>query len=161
MALHTLETVQHALQRRQGLMLPPGAPTEAQQRQQHRWTYAVFVAALLHDTGKAAHDLRITYDSAAHANLVWNPLAGSLPALAAERYRVDFAHGATRDYAAHRRFPLVLPPQFAPPPVLGWLAEGSTLLQELAEYLSAANGAMAPWRSWWRWAIANRCGAIC
>ncbi|MBL0292011.1 MAG: TraI domain-containing protein [Betaproteobacteria bacterium] len=145
MALHTLETVQHALQRRQGLMLPPGAPTEAQQRQQHRWTYAVFVAALLHDTGKAAHDLRITYDSPAHANAVWNPLAGSLPALAAERYRVDFAHGAARDYAAHRRFPLVLLPQFVPTPVLGWLAEESALLQELAEYLCGErrDGALA------------------
>jgi integrating conjugative element relaxase (TIGR03760 family) len=145
MALHTLETVQHALQRRQGLMLPPGAPTETQQRQQHRWTYAVFVAALLHDTGKAAHDLRITYDSPAHASAVWNPLAGSLPALAAERYRVDFAYGAARDYAAHRRFPLVLLPQFVPPPVLGWLAEGSTLLQELAEYLCGErrDGALA------------------
>ena len=32
MALHTLETALHALKRRQGLMLPPGAPTEAQQR---------------------------------------------------------------------------------------------------------------------------------
>ena len=145
MALHTLETVQHALQRRQGLMLPPGAPTEAQQRQQHRWTYAVFVAALLHDTGKAAHDLRITYDSAAHANAVWNPLAGSLPALAAETYRVNFAHGAARDYAAHRRFPLVLLPQFVPTPVLGWLAEESALLQELAEYLCGErrDGALA------------------
>jgi integrating conjugative element relaxase (TIGR03760 family) len=145
MALHTLETVQHALQRRQGLMLPPGAPTETQQRQQHRWTYAVFVAALLHDTGKAAHDLRITYDSAAHADAVWNPLAGSLPALAAETYRVNFAYGAARDYAAHRRFPLVLLPQFVPTRVLGWLADESALLQELAEYLCGErrDGALA------------------
>ena len=145
MALHTLETVQHALQRRQGLMSPPGAPTEAQQRQQHRWTYAVFVAALLYDAGKAPHDLRITYASAAHASAVWNPLAGSLPALAAERYRVDFAHGGARDYAAHRRFPLVLLPQFVPTPVLGWLAEESALLQELAEYLCGErrDGALA------------------
>ena len=145
MALHTLETVQHALQRRQGLMLPPGASTEAQQRQQHRWTYAVFVAALLHDTGKAAHDLRITYDSPAHSSAVWNPLAGSLPALAAETYRVNFVHGTARDYTAHRRFPLVLLPQFVPTPVLGWLAEECALLQELAEYLGGErrDGALA------------------
>jgi integrating conjugative element relaxase (TIGR03760 family) len=140
MALHTLETALHALTRRQGLMLPPGAPTEAQQRQQHRWTYAVFVAALLHDLGKAAHDLHITYDSAAHANVVWNPLAGSLLELSAVTYRVDFAHAATRSYAAHRRFPLVLLPKFVPPPVLGWLAEEGTLLQELADYLCGERG---------------------
>jgi integrating conjugative element relaxase (TIGR03760 family) len=135
MALHTLETVQYALQRRQGMMLPPGAPTEAQQRAQHRWTYAVFLAALLHDAGKAAHDLRITYDTAAHVNAVWNPLVGSLIELSAVSYQVDFAHAATRNYAAHRRFPLVLLPKFVPAPVLSWLAEEGTLLQELAEYL--------------------------
>jgi len=32
MAVHSLETALHALKRRQGLMLPPGAPTETQQR---------------------------------------------------------------------------------------------------------------------------------
>lgn len=135
MALHTLETVQHSLQQRQGMMLPPGAPTEAQQRAQHRWTYAVFLAALLHDTGKAAHDLRITYGTAAGVSVVWNPLVGSLIELSAVRYQVGFAHAVTRNYAAHRRFPLILLPKFVPAPVLSWLAEEGTLLQELAEYL--------------------------
>ena len=145
MALHSLETALHALKRRQGLMLPPGAPTETQQRAQHRWTYAVFLAALLHDMGKAAHDLRITYDSAAQSNAVWNPLVGSLLELGATSYRVDFAHTATRSYAAHRRFPLVLLPKFVPAPVLGWLAEEGTLLQELADYLCGErrDGALA------------------
>ena len=135
MAVHTLETVLHALQRRQGMMLPPGAPTESQQRAQHRWTYAVFLAALLHDTGKAAHDLRITYDTAVHANTVWNPLVGSLIELSADSYQVEFAYAATRNYAAHRRFPLVLLPKLVTAPVLSWLAEEGTLLQELAECL--------------------------
>jgi integrating conjugative element relaxase (TIGR03760 family) len=145
MALHTLETALHALNRRQGLMLPPGAPTEAQQRAQHRWTYAVFVAALLHDAGKAAHDLRIAYDTGTQSNTVWNPLVGSLLELGAMSYRVDFAHTATRSYAAHRRFPLVLLPKFVPAPVLGWLAEEGTLLQELADYLCGErrDGALA------------------
>ena len=57
--------------------------TETQQRAQHRWTYAVFLAALLHDMGKAAHDLRITYDSAAQSNAAWNPLGGWLVELGA------------------------------------------------------------------------------
>jgi len=132
MALHSLETALQALKRRLGLMLPPGAPTETQQRAQHRWTYAVFLAALLHDLGKAAHDLRITYDSTAQSNALWNPLAGSLPELGATSYRVDLAHTATRSDAARRRFPLILLPKFVPAPVLGWLAEEGTLLQELA-----------------------------
>jgi integrating conjugative element relaxase (TIGR03760 family) len=145
MALHSLETALHALNRRQGLMLPPRAPTEAQQRAQHRWTYAVFVAALLHDTGKAAHDLHIAYDTATQSNAVWNPLVGSLVELAATSYRVDFARAAERSYTAHRRFPLVLLPKFVPAPVLGWLAEEGTPLQELADYLCGErrDGALA------------------
>jgi integrating conjugative element relaxase (TIGR03760 family) len=145
MALHSLETALHALKRRQGRMLPPGVPTETQQRAQHRWTYAVFLAALLHDMGKAAHDLRVAYDSAAQANAVWNPLVGSLLELGATSYRVDFAHTATRSYAAHRRFPLVLLPKFVQAPVLGWLAEEGTLLQELSDYLCGErhDGALA------------------
>ncbi len=145
MAVHSLETALHALKRRQGLMLPPGAPTETQQRAQHRWTYAAFLAALLHDLGKAAHDLRISYDAQSHSNVVWNPLVGSLLELGAVSYRVDFAHSVPRSYAAHRRFPLVLLPKFVPAPVLGWLAEEGTLLQELAEYLcgECRDGALA------------------
>ena len=145
MALHTLETVQHALQRRQGMMLPPGAPTEAQQRAQHRWTYAVFLAALLHDAGKAAHDLRITYCAAGQVNATWNPLTGSLLELGATSYQVDFVYAGTRSYSAHRRFPLVLLPKFVPAAVLSWLAEEGTLLQELADYLCGErrDGALA------------------
>jgi len=94
---------------------------------------------------KAAHDLCITYDSAAHSNAVWNPLVGSLLELAATSYQVDFAHAAARSYAAHRRFPLVLLPKFVPAPVLGWLAEEGTLLQDLADYLCGErrDGALA------------------
>ena len=70
---------------------------------------------------------------------------GSLLELAATSYQVDFAHAATRSYAAHRRFPLVLLPKFVPAPVLGWLAEEGTLLQELADYLCGErrDGALA------------------
>ncbi len=64
---------------------------------------------------------------------------------AAVSYQVDFAHAATRNYAAHRRFPLVLLPKFVPAPVLGWLADEGTLLQELADYLCGErrDGALA------------------
>ncbi len=158
MALHSLETALHALKRRQGLMLPPGAPTETQQRAQHRWTYAVFLAALLHDLGKAAHDLRIAYDSAAQSNSVWNPLVGSLLELGATSYRVDFAHTATRSYAAHA-FP--------------WSCCRSSCRHRYWDgwpkrerccrswrSTCVANAATARWRNWSGRAIANRSGAI-
>ena len=161
MALHTLETVLHALSGGKGMMLPPGAPTEAQQRAQHRWTYAVFLAALLHDAGKAAHDLRITYDSAAHVNAVWNPLVGSL-----HRARGSELPGrlCPRRHAQLRRAP-ALP--------TGLVAEvrAGTGVGLAGRRRNAAAGAgrisvwrtraTARWRNWWGPATANRSGAIC
>ena len=104
----------------------------------------MFLAALLHDMGKAAHDLRIAYDSAAQSNSVWNPLVGSLLELGATSYRVDFAHTATRSYAAHRRFPWSCC-RSSCRHQCEWLAEEGTLLQELADYLCGErhDGALA------------------
>jgi len=47
---HALQVGSRALDFRRGRILPRGAPPEVIGAQAHRWTYAVFVAALLHDT---------------------------------------------------------------------------------------------------------------
>jgi hypothetical protein len=47
---HALQVGSHALDFRRGQILPRGAAPEVIGAQAHRWTYAVFVAALLHDT---------------------------------------------------------------------------------------------------------------
>ncbi|MBI2224444.1 MAG: TraI domain-containing protein [Betaproteobacteria bacterium] len=49
---HALEVVSRALDYRRGQILPRGAPPEVIGAQAHRWTYAVFVAALLSGVGK-------------------------------------------------------------------------------------------------------------
>ena len=139
MALHSLETALHALKRRQGLMLPPGAPTETQQRAQHRWTYAVFLAALLHDMGKAAHDLRITYDSAAQSNAVWNPLVGSLLELGATSYRVDFR--------PHRHAQLRRAPALSPGPVAEVRAGTGVGMAGRRGNAAAGAGRLSVWRT--------------
>ncbi|MCX7149534.1 MAG: helicase/relaxase domain-containing protein [Rhodocyclales bacterium] len=46
---HALQVGSRALDFRRGQILPRGAPPEVIGAQAHRWTYAVFVAALLHD----------------------------------------------------------------------------------------------------------------
>lgn len=56
---HTMEVANFALDYRRGQILPKGAPPEAIGEQAHRWTYAVFIAALLHDVGKPIADVRV------------------------------------------------------------------------------------------------------
>ena len=160
MALHSLETALHALKRRQGLMLPPGAPTETQQRAQHRWTYAVFLAALLHDMGKAAHDLRIAYDSAAQvergvesagrlaARARGHELPGRLsptPPRAATPRTGAFPWSCCRSSCRHRCWD-------------GWPKRERCCRSWPSTCV--ANAATARWRNWSGRAIANRFGAI-
>lgn len=64
---HTVEVVNLALDLRRGQILPRGAPPEAIGEQAHRWTYAVFVSALLHEVGKPIADLRVVIRKGARA----------------------------------------------------------------------------------------------
>ena len=52
--IHSLEVASLALDYRRGQILPPGAAPEAIGEQAHRWTYAVFAAALLHGARNAS-----------------------------------------------------------------------------------------------------------
>src|SRR5687768_13646145 len=53
-----MEVASLALDYRRGQILPPGAAPEAIGEQAHRWTYAVFVAGLLHGVRSAAKSKR-------------------------------------------------------------------------------------------------------
>ncbi|MGY0399629.1 MAG: MobH family relaxase [Ostreibacterium sp.] len=50
--IHTLEVIEQAMNLRQKYTLPAFAEQEVQNRERHVWSYAVFVAAILHDVGK-------------------------------------------------------------------------------------------------------------
>ena len=54
---HALEVASRALDYRRGQILPRGAAPEVIGAQAHRWTYAVFVAALLYGVGKNRLDV--------------------------------------------------------------------------------------------------------
>lgn len=139
MLLHALETAVHALRLRRGMLLPQGVPIEDLARLQHRYSWIVLAAALLHDVGKPLTDLRITwYGREATAGQAWAPLAGALPELGALDYTVAFRSG--RDYEAHARLSLVLLPRLAPPSALRWLAQAPPVLDELTAYLGGEGG---------------------
>ena len=104
---HAVEVVNLALDLRRGQILPRGAPPEAIGEQVHRWTYAVFVAALLHGVGKPIADLRVVMRKGPAACEPWSPLAGSMFARGATSYRVEFTEPTSRHDELHWTLPVV------------------------------------------------------
>jgi integrating conjugative element relaxase (TIGR03760 family) len=144
--LHALETANIALHLRRSQVLPPGVAPEDIQRREHRWTFGVFLAALIHDVGKPLADLRIVI-AKQRGEGAWSPLAGTMAECGATRYRVTFEtpHGTTgtasgtvgvRNYAAHQRMGVFLLQRLVPQATLAWLSEDAELLSQLTAFLS-------------------------
>ncbi|MCR4467933.1 MobH family relaxase [Burkholderia sp. SCN-KJ] len=137
--IHLLEVACYALHLREGYRLPLGASPEDQMRHGARCSYAVLVAALLHDIGKPLADLKIEL-AAGHEVRPWVPMAGSMNEQGGDWYCVNFPAPGERDYGAHSRLAIVLLQRVVPPASLSWLAGYPPVLQELAAYLSGDCG---------------------
>ncbi len=134
---HLLEVADIALTYRAGLELPPGADTEERKRLEHRWSVAVFTAALLHDVGKPVTDVKVfIYAEDPRSGRPWTPLAGAMRAFGAQWYTVTFANPTERDYEAHAKLGAMLLHAFLPARTIRWLAEDSDVLNRLLAYLS-------------------------
>lgn len=150
--LHALETANIALHLRRTQVLPPGVAPEDIQRREHRWTFGVFLSALLHDVGKPLADLHVVI-AKCRSEATWSPLAGDMAACGAIRYQVIFdaaAHVSTgqpgsRDYTAHQRLGVFLMQRLVPQSTLAWLAEDAELLAQLTAFLAGEDktGALA------------------
>ena len=141
--LHALEAADVALQIRRAQILPPGVAPEDIQRREHRWTFGVFLAALLHDVGKPLADMRVII-AKQDGEGNWSPLAGDMAACGALRYCVTFdvashaveGRSGLKDYAAHQRLGVFLMQRLVPQTTLTWLAEDEELLAQLTAFLS-------------------------
>jgi integrating conjugative element relaxase (TIGR03760 family) len=133
---HILETTEFALRLRQGYMLPAGAPPEQQIRLQHRWTYAVFICAALHDIAKPLTDLTVEFTIGDMRSQRWQPLAGSLRECGAHVYGVAFK-GEQRDYLAHQQLALSLFQMLVPQHTRQWLLEDASASDAIQKYLTA------------------------
>ncbi|MFP3554110.1 MobH family relaxase [Paraburkholderia sp. SIMBA_049] len=144
--VHLLEVAQYALHFRDGWRLPVGASSEDQLLHTARYSYAVLVAALLHDIGKPVTDLRVEL-VVGHQTRPWVAIAGSMNDQGGTWYRVDFPGAGERDYGAHARLPIVLLQRLVPAATLIWLGQYPPVLKELNDYLSgdvsAKEGAIA------------------
>ncbi len=135
---HTLEVILVALRLRNGYLLPLHAPTELIDQQRDHWTFAVFLAALLHDIGKIMTGLRLQVRDAPKAPIRrWLPLSGALTQSRAVEYRIGFAPAAERDYLAHKKLALVLLHGVVAPNALAFLGRESLVLEALTQFLGA------------------------
>ncbi len=100
---HMMESAAHALRFRQGYLLPVGAAPEEIPARKHRWTYAVFLAALLHDIGRPMADINVQVLRSRKPCGKWQPLAGSMLDQGLTHYTLNFE--ITRDYDLHKTFP--------------------------------------------------------
>ena len=138
---HTLEVANFALDYRRGQVLPKGAPPEAIGEEAHRWTYAVFIAALLHDVGKPIADVRVHLRKGPSETERWSPLAGSMAGCGATSYRVEFVGRDLRQYELHNKLPVLLLNRFVPAPILGWCSADEGLTRELLSCLAGEKSA--------------------
>lgn len=132
--VHLLEVAAHALHFRDAYKLPKGASPEEQTRLSARYSYAVLVAALLHDIGKPVSDVEVTLATGIGEKKSWVPLAGTMSQQGGLWYRVEFA--PERDYRKHERMGLPLLRVLVPGPALAWLGEYRPLMDELMQVMS-------------------------
>ena len=132
-------TTIQSLDRRRGQILPRGAAPEAIGEQAHRWTYAVFVAALLRDVVRVTEGLRVSIAIGTDRPLVWSPAMGSMRSCGAFAYRSEaVSPGALSDAVdpANRAIAMRLFEHCVPTPIQNWLRENPVLMAELHASLS-------------------------
>jgi len=126
-----------ALTLRRGQILPRGVAPEDIMRLEHRWTYAVFIAALMHDIGRHMADLRVTlYRDGASIGECWAPLSGVMASSNAISYSVAAASKVEREESLANKLPPSLFERLVPADALAWLSNDRKLLSELSAVLA-------------------------
>ncbi len=127
LATHTCDVIDRALRQRKSFELPLNGGPEIIFEQEHYWTYAVFIGALLHDIGKMATNTIIILDK----SKPWNPHLGSPLASGAKAYAIEFRK---QPYKRHTQ---IANSFFSMIPVAGrgWLAQRPEIFSELCAWL--------------------------
>lgn len=132
---YSIELADLALDLRRDQILPPGAAPEAIGEHAQRWTYAVFLAALLHDVGQDSREPRTMM-----RNREASP--ASRPSV-----RGFWRNGSTSNHGTRVEVSLVQPElnvtrsvlllsHFVSAAILEWLAADAGLMRELHAFLS-------------------------
>lgn len=131
---HGFEVADYAVHARNAWRLPLGADAQEQLQHAARYSYAVLIAALLHDIGKVIADLKVEVLVGQNTQ-PWVPLGGSMEAQGAAWYSVSFPEPSERNYRAHTRLACMLIQPMVPSTALAWLAQYPPIVEELHAYL--------------------------
>lgn len=126
LVVHTLEVLEIALRLRKPLVLPKNADPDTSARQEHIWTYALFIAVLLHDLGKLMTTTRLWLD----CNKYWSPYLNCAE-FKGRTYQVKFL---SAPYKLHQRIAnsgLHLVPEVG----VAWLAQFPEIMAQVNAYL--------------------------
>lgn len=130
--VHTLSVIEYAINERQKYTLPLASEPEVIEAQKNLWTYAVFVAALLHDVGKA---VTMAWYIDAAQDKIKNPAAGTLLQQGCKHYTLKFR--PTAHYKLHERLGLLFLPQLLDSISLDYLTRDLDIFSEVLGYVSA------------------------
>jgi len=127
LAIHTMDVIHRALRQRKAFELPLNGGSEIIFAQDHYWTYAVFIGALLHDIGKLTTNTRLVLSN----GKVWNPHMGSILDAGADTYFVRFDKNTYKQHTQIANSFFYLIPQTG----RGWIADQPAIFTELCAWL--------------------------
>lgn len=139
--LHGLEAASAALDFRRGQILPRGAAPETIGAQHYRWTYAVLVAALLHDIERPVSALQVLARVPDREPFLWRPMTGALRAHAAASYHWEQRGDSTADDMVNGKLELFLLDRLVPLVMIEWLSADANLIRELLSHLGHESAA--------------------
>ena len=131
-----LSTALRALDRRRWQILPRGAAPEVFGAQAHRWTYAVFVGALLLDVVRVSEGCRVWIKKDADLPGAWNPAMGSMQACGALAHVVESLPTEMWSESTDLGLAFRLFERCVPALIQDWLNEDPALIVELGACLS-------------------------
>ncbi len=127
LAIHTMDVILRALRQRKAFELPLNGGPELIFAQDHYWTYAVFIGALLHDIGKLTTNTRLVLAN----GQVWNPHMGSILNAGADTYFIRFDKNTYKQHTQIANSFFYLIPQKG----RGWIADQPAIFTELCAWL--------------------------
>lgn len=125
-----------ALEYRRGQILPRGAAPEIIGEHAHRWTYAVFAAALLRDAPKVCDALSVWLKRSDGPNSRWEPTTGAMSVPRETHYRIETLPNKAQPCLFDSTLATGLFEHCVPGAVSAWLKGDAQLMPELLAALS-------------------------
>jgi len=134
---HMLESCAHALDFRQGMILPVGSSPEEAATKADLYNYAVFAATLLHDVAKPLSDQKLTlYTRRGRYLCEWDPLSQDVDSIRGASYmRIEFR--PDRVYSHHQQEALTFLQRILPVEGRRWLQSDKGVYSEFLDAFSS------------------------